>query len=286
MLARFCDDERVRAVFPEVDFEIWPDGKTMREDVLAGRADLAVIPTNVAAGFFNNGVKLRLLAVTVWGILHVLTRGENISTWADLASARIGVPLKGNMPDTIFSTLAPKHGLDLGAADVTYVDSYGAAKDGLIAGDFDVVVLPEPVASAGVEEGAVLTPPVRRLFDLQAEWAVAMGGAPRFPQAGAIIAGTLLDQSPEVLKSLTDALRDANNWLGQQSDDAGVRGETLLGSPKASVIATSLKNGIWETIGAKDARPELIGFYNALMAKSPDLVKGGLPDDAFYVATG
>ncbi len=279
MLARVAEDPRVVDVFGEVSFELWPGAPAMREDLAAGHTDLCVIPTNVAAGFYNAGMPLGMLAVTVWGILHVLTNKDELRDWADLEGARIAIPLKGNMPDTIFTSLANKLGLDLASeAQVTYAESYVIAKDQLVAGAVDAVVLPEPVATSATMEG----PGVRRMLDLQAEWARAHGGEPRFPRACAVVSARLVERKAAI-GILLAAVKSALDWMGREPDEAARFGAPYLGGLDVNVIAESLRRTAWTLKPASAARPELETFYRALMDSSPDLVEGGLPDDGFYV---
>lgn len=283
MLARIAADPAITSRFGDVSFELWPGAGAMREDLSAGEVDLCVIPTNVSAGLYNGGLPIRLLAVTVWGILHVLTNRADLRDWSDLKGARIAIPLKGNMPDTIFSSLASKLDLDLERdTQVVYVESYIAAKDQLVAGEVDAVVLPEPVATSAEVEGREKNVDVRRMLDLQAEWARAHGGPPRFPQAGAVVAADMADDA-DVLAALLDATGRALDWMERSPEDAARFGETYLGGLAAPVIAQSLRRTSWSMKPAAAARPELETFYRALMASSPDLVKGGLPDEGFYL---
>lgn len=283
MLARIAEDGVVTNRFKEVSFELWPGAGAMRKDLTAGEVDLCVIPTNVSAGLYNGGLPIRLLAVTVWGILHVLANRADLRGWPDLKGARIVIPLKGNMPDTIFSSLASKLGLDLeGDAQVSYADSYIAAKDQLVAGEVDAVVLPEPVATSAEVEGREKGVAVRRMLDLQAEWARAHGGAPRFPQAGAVVTADLAGDADD-LAVLLGATERALDWMEREPEDAARFGASYLGGLAAPVIAQSLRQTSWNMTPATAARPELETFYRALIASSPDLVEGGLPDEGFYL---
>lgn len=285
MLARVAADPAVKRRFHDVSFELWPGAGAMREDLTAGEVDLCVIPTNVSAGLYNDGLPIRLLAVTVWGILHVLTNRADLHDWPDLKGARIAIPLKGNMPDTIFSSLASKLGLDLeGDTQVSYADSYVAAKDQLVAGQVDAAVLPEPVATSAEVEGRETGVAVRRMLDLQAEWARVQGGPPRFPQAGAVVTADMAGDA-HLLAALLGATERALDWMEREPEDAARFGEAYLGGLAAPVIAQSLRQTSWNMTPAIAARPELETFYRALIASSPDLVKGGLPDGGFYLGT-
>ncbi len=281
MLARIAQNPAVTDRFDKVSFELWPGAGAMREDLNAGAVDLCVIPTNVSAGLYNSGLQIRMLAVTVWGILHVLTNREDLRDWPDLKGARIAIPLKGNMPDTIFSSLASTLGVDLEKdARVRYVESYIVAKDQLVAGTVDAVVLPEPVATSAEIEGK--TAGVHRMLDLQAEWARAHGGAARFPQAGAVISAEL-SQDAEVVTLLLGATERALDWMEREPEEAARFGEPYLGGLAAPVIAQSLRQTSWNMTPAAAARAELETFYRALIATSPGLVKGGLPEAGFYL---
>ena len=281
MLARIAEDPEVRDRFDEVTFGLWPSAGAMREDLAAGEVDLCVIPTNVSAGLYNDGLPVRLLAVTVWGILHVLTNRTDLHDWPDLKGARIAVPMRGNMPDTIFSSLANKLGLNLEIeSQVSYAKSYIAAKDQLLAGEVDAVVLPEPVATSAEIEGK--TTGVRRMLDLQAEWARAHGGPARFPQAGAVVRADLAGDT-DVLATLLGATERALDWMEREPNEAARFGAPYLGGLASPVIAQSLRQTSSNMAPAATARAELETFYCALIASSPGLVKGGLPDQVFYL---
>lgn len=273
ILARAAQDQRLAEAFSDVSFATWPDAKAMRADLESGAVDLCIVPTNVAAALYNAGTPIRLLCVNVWGILHVLSHAPMTGAWPSLRGKKIAIPLKGNMPDTIFTTLAARAGLVLSTdAEVSYTDSYLAAKDALVSGACDVAVLPEPVASAAASEGA------HRVLDLQREWAALTGRAPRFPQAATVVPQDLTAEEYDLLFAV---MVDALNWMATNPDDAGETGVALLGVP-APVIADSLRATTWLSLDGNAARGDLEYFYGVLMDSSPALVAGGLPGAGFY----
>ena len=274
ILARAAQDPRLAETFSDVSFATWPDAKAMRADIEAGAVELSIIPTNLAAALYNGGTPLRMLCVNMWGILHVLSHAPIEPTWQALRGKTVGIPLKGNMPDTIFSTLAGRVPIDL-ATEVTvvFLDFYLAAKDAVLSGTCDVAVLPEPVASAAAAEGA------HRMLDLQQEWATLTGRAARFPQAGTVVPQDLTDTETRLLLTV---MEDALAWMDANPDDAGALGAPLLGLD-AAIIADSLRATNWLSVPGAEARDDLEFFYQTLLDASPDLVKGGLPGDGFYV---
>ena len=274
-LARAAADPALVDAFGPSDFAVWPDNAAMQADLQAGAVDLAIIPTNVAATLFAQGLPLGLARVTVWGILHVMTRRPEIQGWAGLAGRTVAVPLRGNMPDTIFTTLIARVPALAGQVTVRYMPSYAVAMAAMLAGEADAAVLPEPLASVAEAQGA------RRAIDLQAEWGRLVGGAPRYPQAGVVVprARWTADAAP----AIGGAIDRAVAWMAAKPDEAGALGATLLGFD-AATVAQSLRRTHWESVPASGARGDLERFFTVLRETSPALLPHGLPGDGFYLA--
>ena len=274
-LARAATDPALVDAFGASDFAVWPDNMAMQADLKAGAVDIAIIPTNVAATLFRQGLPLGLVRVTVWGILQVMTRRSDVNSWADLADRAVAVPLRGNMPETIFTTLLARVPDMAGHVTIRYMPTYVAAMEAMLAGEADAAVLPEPLASVAESKGA------QRAIDLQAEWGRLVGGPPRYPQAGVVVprARWTSDAAPVI----GGAIDRAVGWMAAEPDDAGVLGASLLGFD-AAVVAQSLRRTHWESLRAGDVRSDLETFFSVLRETSPALLPNGLPGDGFYLA--
>ena len=283
MLAHLANNPTLTETFGQVDFKIWGNSEIMKADLAEGNVDLCVIPTNTATGLFNQGQPIRLLGVTVWGILHVLTNNPDCRTWMDLKSRRVAVPFKGNMPDTIFRILANKNGFQPDRDfDLAYQPNYLAARDALLNGEAEAACVPEPVASSTLFEAQRQSKDIRRMMDLQQEWAQAFGGEPRYAQAGAAISARIADQRPDGLPVIKTAIESALAFMKDQPDDAGRLGEPLLGGLSADVIAEALRMVEHRVGWFPETREDVNDFLQKLIVVSPDLVYGGLPADVFF----
>jgi NitT/TauT family transport system substrate-binding protein len=273
-LARAAADPLLVDAFGPGDFAVWPDAAAMQADLQAGTVDLAIIPTNVAANLYQQGISLGLARVTVWGILHVMTRRGDMRGWEDLAGRTVAVPLRGNMPDTIFTTLLARVPSLAGRVTLRYMTTYVAAMEAMLAGESDAAVLPEPIASAAEARDA------RRALDLQAEWGRLVGGPPRYPQAGAVVSRARWTTEGAAL--IGGAIDRAVAWMGTQPDEAGALGASLLGLD-AATVTRSLRLTHWESLRARAARGEIERFFTVLRDASPALLPDGLPGDGFYL---
>jgi NitT/TauT family transport system substrate-binding protein len=284
MLAHVAQNPEVTDAFGQVDFAVWPNTDAMKTDLAEGKVDLCVIPTNTATGLFNQGRLIRLLGVTLWGILHVLTNTPDCRTWPDLKGRRIAIPFKGNMPDTIFRILAEKNGFQPDRDfDLTYQPNHVAARNALLQGDADAVCLPEPVASSTLFEAQRQNKEISRMLNLQQEWARAFAGPPRYAQAGPIISARIADQRPDAIPILKTAIETALAFMKDKPNDAGLLGEPLLGGLPADVIAEALQMVEHRAGWFPETRDDVNDFLQKLMDVSSDLVYGGVPVEDFFV---
>ena len=268
VLARAAQDRRLTDCF-NVTFEVWPNTEKMHADIASNLVDLCILPTNLSGSLYNEGLPLRLLCINVWGLLHVMSAERTETGWRSLAGGTVAIPLKGNMPDTIFSVLINQNGIE---CVVRYCDTYGQAAAALLSKEVQFAVLPEPFASESELKGAY------RALDLQEAWAGLNSGVPRYPQAGAVILGSTTAATVELV---VEVLEDALEWLVGSADEAGVVGTSLLGID-ASIITASVNATRWQSLRASAARSELERFYKILLTNNPQVLSLGLPDENFY----
>ena len=57
-------------------------------------ADFLAMPSNVPANLYNKGVPLKLLSITIWGILWVLTRDAKLNHIEDLKGQELTMLFK------------------------------------------------------------------------------------------------------------------------------------------------------------------------------------------------
>lgn len=60
-----------------ITYEVVRSPELMAARVISGEADIAIVPTNLAAVLYNRNVPYKLAAANVWGMLHVVS-SENI----------------------------------------------------------------------------------------------------------------------------------------------------------------------------------------------------------------
>lgn len=289
-LIHMVESGALKEVAETVEFRPWKDPDQLRVLALDAKAeaDFVAMPTNVAANLYNRGVKLKLLNVSTWGVLWMVSREANLKTLADFRGKEILMPFRADMPDIVFAALAERQGLDVKRDfKLRYVGSPLDAMQLMITRRADHALLAEPAVSVALRKTksfpiSVIAPELHRSVDLQREWGRVFQREARIPQAGIAALGKALGD-----KALIDKFQKAYAaslaWCEQQPDECGrlVARRVDMLTPEGVADSVRVDNAVF--VPAKDARPELEFFFNLLHARQPALIGGKLPDDGFYL---
>ncbi len=272
-------------VADKVEFRLWKNPDELRAIVLKGDVDFTAIPTNVGANLYNKGAKIQLLNVSVWGILGMLSRDENLKSLKDFKGKEIVVPFREDMPDIVFRTLLKKQGLDP-KKDFTlrYVASPIDAMQMLIMRRVDHALLAEPAISMALRKTGsyplkLVAPDLYRSTDLQKEWGEVFESEDKIPQAGMAALG---DQDPYIIKRFLEEYEKSLQWYKNNPNEAGKLTVETLKMLKAPAIADSIPFIRLESLDANSAKDKLEFFFNILKDENPKLIGGKLPDSGYY----
>lgn len=284
-LAYIVENNTLKDVAKNVEFRLWKNPDELRALSMQGGADFIAVPTNVGANLYNKGVKIKLLNVSVWGILGMVTRDENLKSLKDFKGKEVVVPFRADMPDIVLRVLLKKEGIDP-KKDITlkYVATPMDAMQMLIIRQADHVLLAEPAISMALRKTksfpiSVIAPTIFRSVDLQDVWGKAFETKPQIPQAGIAQIGSL---SPHITKRFLEEYKKALKWYKENPKEAGKLTEKYFPMLKSEAVADSISHIRLNDIDALEAKEELEFFYQTLYDDNPKLIGGKLPDSGFY----
>ena len=286
-LIHMIESGALSALGYDAHFQLWKDPDQLRAIVMSEHADYVAMPTNVAANLYNRGVDTRLLNVSTWGILYLLSRNADMKSLADFSGEEITVPFRGDMPDLVFQLLAEKHGLNPRQDfSVRYVASPLDAMQLLIMRRTDHALLAEPAVSMALRKTdsfplKLVAPDLYRSVNLQEEWGKLFNTRARIPQAG--IAVVNATKKPREEQALINQAYKKSLQICQQAAaecaDMVVRQIPML---EKEAVLDALQFSTMETLTPDEAEPELKFFFNQLYNKNPSILGEKIPDDAFY----
>ncbi len=270
ILSHFCNDYRIKN-FYDVSFCLWENKNHQDKELEEFDFDLCIIPTNLSYKLYKSGYPLKLLCVNIWGILHIMSKGEILFSWNSLDGKSIAIPMKGNMPDTIFNVLASKNDCDMEKFDVIYCESYSEAYKFLIKGKVDFAVLPEPYASDIELNG------FNRVLNLQDNWGRSFNSKPRYPQACAVVNNKFdLDE----YRNFFNVLQSSSKKIYDERKISSQIGQSLLGID-SKIVNNSFDYCNLETISGSESLEEIKVFFEILNNFSHDLKNDFIIDNNF-----
>lgn len=271
----------------KVEFVSWRDPDQLRLMALNGQADVLAMPVNVAANLYNRGAKLRLLNVSSWGLLWLVSRDASLTTIADLRGKEITMPFRGDMPDILFGLLAEREGLDVRKdLRLRYVATPIDAMQLLLMRRTDHALLAEPAISMALRKASegplsLVAPELHRSIDLQQEWGRLLQREARIPQAGIALMASIKD-NPAIAARIEQAYAASLQWCGEHAQDCGKMVARHLSMLSAEAITDSLGVAQMQAVPAAEAQDEVEFFFEQLLQRNPALIGGKLPPADFY----
>ncbi|MCK7678383.1 ABC transporter substrate-binding protein [Corynebacterium sp. CCM 9186] len=282
-MINFDKDGELEEYADEVDVDYWDSVDQLRAAMMQGDAQVAATPAYTAANLYNKGVDVRLIGQVVWGMLYVLgpdTAEEG--DWDGLKGQKVAVVMPGEMVDLVFSYLLAENGLDK-ETDITYVpvNDPRQAVGMLAKGEVDWAVLPEHLATVALKKTAESGKNLKRVFNLQEEYGRATGGPARFPMAGLIMPGELVDAHPELPAAVLEEVADTTAKVND-GDDATIRAIAEQYDMPEPLVRDIIPRLNLEVVPASESRKQYEEFLEVLATVNPDVYGGTLPDDRFY----
>ncbi len=284
-LLHMIETDALADVADKLEFVMWKNPDELRALTLRGRANFIAIPTNVAANLYNKGVDIKLLNVTTWGILGMITRDKSKKTLADFKGCDIAMPFRADMPDIVFEEIVKKQGLNPKKDfNLKYVGSPIDAMQMLILRRVDHALLAEPAISMALRKTnsfplKLIAPDLYRSSALEKEWGEVFKIEGKIPEAGMAMVG---NQDERVIKRFNEEYAKSLAWYKSHPKEAGELVAKYIPMLNADAVADSMEYVQLNDVNAKEAKKDLDFFFKVLKNNNPKSIGGKIPDDGFY----
>ena len=246
----------------------------------AGDLDLAALPTNAIA-LLNQKTEggVQIIAVNTLGVLYIMAKDDSIQTLADLEGKTIAASGQGSTAEYVLNKLLAEAGLTVGE-DVTvdYNAEHSEVATLAQAGEYDVVLLPEPfVTSLSAQDAGFAV-----ALDLTALWEESVGSL--LPMGGIAVRSEFLAQNPAAVQAFLEEYATAVETCN--SDPAATAQQIeQFDILTAAVAEQAIPRCNIVCLTGEDMKAALTDFYTVLLAADPQSIGGAMPADGFYVTT-
>lgn len=279
--SKMIADEKADADSMNYKFEIFAAADAITGAIISGEADIAALPTNVAAKLYKKSEgKIQLLALNTLGVLHLLQNGgEPINELSDLKGRTVYLPGAGSNPEFITAALLESAGIKVGddvKLDTTSFNSPDALAAAIASGAADLAVLPEPKVTVTMMNNTNVT----KALDFSAEWE-KLNGENTLVQGCLVVNTEFAKNHPKELEQFLEDYTASVDFIKAGSDEAVQMIVDAGILPKAPIAKKALPNCNLCSITGADMEPLMKVFYEKLYACDPASV-GAVPDSDFY----
>lgn len=268
-------DSLATAEGAEIEVRLFSEPMQVRKLMLEDSADLAVLPSTMAALLYNKGIDYRLAAVPLWGTLYLCGIDSTIKSLQDLKGRKVYLMDRGMTPDILFRHLLKKNGLkayqdvEIDYRFPTHIDLANAT----IAGRADLSVISEPYLSQALEAN----PSLHLLIDLNEEWARAEGTP--LAETALVCRGALAGS--EQVAAIVEAYGRAAEWACAHPDSAAALAVKHGINPDSAAVVASIPRSNIKVVKAGDAHKALYDYLRVFEEMEPEVIGNKLPNEKF-----
>ena len=248
--------------------------------IISGQADIAAVPINAGAVLYNKtegGVKA--LSLITRGMLYVLEKGESIQSVSDLAGRTVAAAGQGATPEYVMNYILETNGVD---AKVEYFSEHAEVVARALAGQADVVLLPEPM----VTNLLIKDSSYRKALDVTELFgdAARQNGLEdaQLSMSVVIVRREFLESNPEAVAQFMQDLEASIAFANENVHEAAQEIAELEIIPSAAVAEKALPSCTLVFISGEDMQAQAAPLYDILFAANPQSVGGKVPDDGYY----
>lgn len=260
-------------------FQLWTGADQLRVRLAHGEVDYSAAPANLPALMANRGEPVKLLNVSAWGLLWLVSRDPEVERFTDLRGDELLTPFRRDMGAIALQALFEAQGLEPGL-DLELRQTRDAldAVSLVLAGQGRHAVLPEPTASLLLlRSRAGGGAPLHRGQSLEAAWAEAFPEQPELPQAGVMAAAHVAGDAKMNAAVVTAYAASARWCKGDPAACAALAHEYLPHMPVAA-LEESIRVTRLDGLPAEEVRPQLEALYRLILDGQPGAIGGRMPD--------
>lgn len=260
------------------NFNLVGDNTEVVAKISNKEADIAAVATNVASTLYKKtDGNIVVLAANTLGVLSVVTKGEEISSIADLKDKTIYSTGQGANPEFIITQVLEKNGLKIGE-DVKV--EFTAQPQELVAkvagNEKAIVIAPQPVATMITLKDTA----AKIVIDLNDEWEKISDTQLTM---GCIIARKdFAEANPDAIKIFLKEYKESVEAVNADIEaTAKLCEEYKIVSPAAAAKkAIPYCNIVYQD--GEELKTNLSAYLSFLFNKAPATIGGALPQDDFY----
>ncbi len=244
--------------------------------LINGELDIAALPTNLASTLFNktNG-QIQLLAVNTLGVLYVLEKGDTVHSVRDLEGKKIYSSGQASTPQYALDYVLAQNGI---SCDVEYFATHAELAAQALAGNADIILLPEPQVSNILMKDAGF----RIALDFNAVWNEASDNKALLSMGCLAVRKDFAQNNKDALEKFIADYGASVKFVNENIEEAAEIIKAFNIVTSAEVAVRAIPNSAIVLIRDDEMKTKTDAFLKILYESDPGVIGGKLPDESFY----
>lgn len=269
--------EKTKIANANIEYEIVEGAELLQARIISGEADIAVVPSNLAAILHAKGADITYLATLVWGNVYCLSNNPDIKDFASLKGKTICSFGRGMTPDLTVREVLNKNVIRPDTdVKIEYLASVADIASAFLSGKAETVIIAEPVLSQVLSKKAN----AKLVFDVQKEWEKLFGES--YPQAGVIVKNELLKTKKDFVDKFLVEVEKNLNLVNSNPKLASEEATAVMKLPPATIVEKAIPGLNLKFVSAKESRNALENYFSILEKINPKFIGGKMPAKDFY----
>lgn len=248
-----------------INYDIQKTSDLLVSELMKGKAELAIIPSNLALQAYKKGLDYKIVGTIGWGSLYLVSE-NNISDLSELKGKEIYNTGKGLTPDIIFKDILKNNNISEEEINFSYVGAASELAPLVATGKAEYAIVPEPVLSTVMSKN----PNLNIILNLNEEWAKFNNVKEGYPQSTLVIKEDFLNEIKDsgVYEDLIKTFKEAEEFAINNPQEIASICESLGITVNKDVINESMKNSNLGFTDINDCMEEYNAYFSTIDAEA------------------
>lgn len=260
-----------------VNYNIEKTPDNLSTTVMKGEADIAVVPSNMAAIAYNKTKNYEIAGTTGLGSFYLVSN-DDIGGFKDLKGKEVVNTGKGLTPDITNKFIIKSNGLNEKDINFTYVNSANELVPMIVSKKANTAIVPEPALTAL----KIKNPEIKVVKSLNEEYKNITKSDYGYPQATIIVKSDFAKNNKEFVNLFLEGVKESIIFVTSNPDKAGEYCEKIGVGTKKEVINKSIENANLQFIGVEESIKDYKDYYKILSEYDVKSIGGKIPDEKVF----
>lgn len=274
--AKLIADDAEGTTLNDYNVEVLSQPTDVTAKLSSGEVDIAALPTNVAATYYNKTESIQMLALNTLGVLYILENGSNVNSMADLAGQTLYATGQGANPEYVLDYLLTLNGVDPEKDVDIQWKTAEEVQALMVSGEAKLAMLPVPAATGVLMQNS----DVRAAIDFNTAWEEA-GAEGTFTMGCVVVRNEFLEENPQAVEDFLTEYAASIEYVRENPEEAAPLVVEAGIVPKEPIAVAAIPQANLVCITGSDML-SIRDYYAVLYNADPASIGGANPDDAFY----